>query len=432
MQNNAPLKIGVAGLGTVGSEVVRRFTEENQHLQQRAGRVLQVTAVSAKHKNKKRICDVSSIAWLDDPAAMAAHKDVDVVVELIGGAEGPARALAEATLKQGKPFITANKALLATHGKALVELSEKASAPLYCEAAVAGGIPVIKTLREALAGNSIHEVFGILNGTCNFILTKMRDTGSAFADVLAEAQQLGYAEADPAFDIDGMDAGHKLAILSALAFGCPVDLSALKVEGIRNITVMDIAFADELKYRIKLLGVAKLTENGLLQRVSPYMVPLTSILARVDGVTNAVFIEANPVGPLILIGRGAGAGPTVSAVLSDVLDCATSRRASAFAVPSQHLKEIKMLPEIDSKGAFYIRAMVADQPGVLADIAAIMRDSSISIQSVLQKGPGVSKAVPIVLITHETNEQDIAKAMAAMRKLPTVLEAPCVIRILPH
>lgn len=430
-QNSQPLRLGIAGLGNVGAEVARIIETTGKQLSRRAGRDIVITAVCARDKNKKRSCVLKNVQWVDRPVDLAHLEQVDVVVELIGGAEGPARELAESALKQGKPFITANKALLAHHGDALARLSQQFAAPLYCEAAVAGGIPVIKTLREALAGNSITEIFGILNGTCNFILTTMRETGRVFADVLKEAQQLGYAEADPSFDIDGLDSAHKLAVLSALAFGAPIDLAALHVSGIRNISPADISFADELGYRIKLLGVSRLSEKGLMQRVSPYMVPQHAQLAHVGDALNAVFIEGSAVGPLTLIGRGAGAAPTASAVLSDIVDCAAGRAAPAFAVAVENLKPLKPLPASDTVGAFYVRLMVADKPGVLADMAAILRDARISIQSLLQKGRSDESPVAVVFITHDSDEKAMAEALASLAKMPTVLEQPCVIRILP-
>jgi len=332
-------------------------------------------------------------------------------------------------LGAGKPLITANKALLAHHGDALARLSEAHHAPLYCEAAVAGGIPVIKTLAEALAGNSISEVFGILNGTCNYILSTMRETGRGFAEVLREAQQLGYAEADPAFDIGGMDTAHKLAILSAIAFGTPVTLEGLVVEGIETIDAADIAFADALGYRIKLLGVARREAAGLMRRVSPYMVGKQAALAGIDGVLNAVCVTGSAVGALTLIGRGAGAAPTASAVLGDIIDCAAGRYAPPFGLASHNRHPLAALPEPLSHTAFYVRLMVADKAGVLADMAAVLRDAAISIQSLLQQGRG-DAAVPVVFITHETNERSMANALAALGKLPHVIGKPSVIRIL--
>jgi homoserine dehydrogenase len=425
------LRIGIAGLGTVGGEVARLIETEDAHLHMRAGKKLVVTAVAARDRTKKRAAALKNVAWVDKPVDLANRNDVDVVVELIGGHEGAARDLAEATLKKRKPLVTANKALLAHYGQALAGLSEAYDAPLYCEAAVAGGIPVIKTLREALAGNTMLEVYGILNGTCNYILSTMRQSGRTFADVLGEAQKLGYAEADPTFDIDGMDAGHKLVILSALAYGAPVNLPGLKADGIRAISANDILFADELGYRIKLLGIARMTPQGLMQRVAPYMVPQNSALAHVDGVMNAIYMQGSAVGPLTLIGRGAGAGPTASAVLSDIIDCARGRQASALAVSSQHVKAVNMLPDEMSESAFYVRLMVMDKPGVLAELAAILRDARISIQSLLQKGRAEAGPVAVVFITHDTNEKAMADALLGLAKMQTVLEPPCLIRILP-
>lgn len=432
MPNKLPLRLGIAGLGTVGSEVARLIETQGAELARRAGRDVIVTAVCARDKNKKRSCVLNGAAWVTNPVELATHKDVDVVIELIGGSEGVARELAVATLKAGKPFITANKALLAHHGVELATFSQTHNVPLYFEAAVAGGVPVVKTLRESLAGNVIKEIYGILNGTCNYILTTMRETGKAFAVVLADAQKLGYAEADPTFDIDGMDTAHKLAILSSLAFSTPVNLSEMSVSGIRNISLADISFADELGYRIKLLGVSRLTNKGLMQRVSPYMVPLSAQLAHVEDALNAVYIEGTSVGPLTLIGRGAGSGPTASSVLGDIIDVANGGAPPAFGVSVTNLKPIKSLPDSDSVGAFYVRLMVADEPGVLADMATILRDERISIQSLLQKGRNEVGPVPVVFITHDSNESAMAQALAKLSKMPSVLEAPCVIRILPH
>lgn len=424
---STPLRIGLAGLGTVGGEVARLLLEHTAMYEKRGGRKISLTAVSAKNRKTKRGVDVSKLAWVDNPADLAARPDVDVVIELMGSAEGAAKQLAEATLKAGKPFITANKALLAHHGLELSELARKSGAPVYFEAAVAGAIPIIKTLREALAGDRVQEIYGILNGTCNYILTSMRDTGRSFAEVLKEAQEMGYAEADPSFDIDGKDAAHKLALLSALAFGVPLNVEKLPAEGIRAITPQDIGFAEELGYRIKLLGVAKREEDGVSQRVSPVMVPLTSVLAHVAGAMNAVLIEAESAGPLTLMGFGAGAGPTASAVLADIMDCAMGRRAGLPVSPEA---KTPVLSPDKSMASFYLRLMVQDRPGVLADITAIMRDAQISIQSLIQHGRSEAAPVPVVFLTHETSEKSFASALAALKRLPSVLGEPCVIRIL--
>jgi homoserine dehydrogenase len=420
------LRLGIAGLGTVGGEVARLIQANAAEYEKRAGKKISITAISARDKTKKRSFDTAGMTWVDNPVELAARSDVDAVLELMGGAEGAAKELAEATLKAGKPFITANKALLAHHGAALSKLARTSGAPIYFEASVTGAIPAVKTLREALAGDTVKEICGILNGTCNYILTTMRETGRAFDDILKDAQKLGYAEADPSFDVDGIDAAHKLAILSSLAFEAPLNISSLAACGIRSITPQDIKFADELGCRIKLLGVARLTNDGLQQHVSPYLVPLASMLAHVEGVTNAVLIKSEAAGPLALMGSGAGAGPTASAVLSDIMDCACLRRGPLFAA---HVAKLDMLAPEKNMGEFYLRIQLQDRPGVLADITGILRDEKISIQSVIQHGH--TDVVSSVFVTHEVSEKALCNALAALKKLPTVLESPCVIRLLP-
>jgi homoserine dehydrogenase len=325
--------------------------------------------------------------------------------------------------------VTANKALLARHGVALAEAAEKGGTTLGFEASVAGGIPVIKVLREGLAANRIRRVAGILNGTCNFILTSMRERGREFADVLAEAQKLGYAEADPSFDIDGVDAAHKLAILTALAFGRPVDFASVYVEGIRNVSALDITFAKELGYRIKLLGIARRTEAGIESRVHPCMVPEDSPLARVDGVYNAVVAEGDFVGRVMLEGRGAGAGPTASAVVADLIDIARGRAAPVWGAAVAQLSASAAVPMDAYAGAYYLRLMVVDRPGVIADVAGALRDSGVSLESMLQHGRAPGEAVPIVLVTHETRESQMRVAMDRIERLDSVLERPSLIRI---
>ncbi len=321
-----PLSVAVAGLGTVGAGVLAVLRDNADIVTARAGRPIAVTAVSARDRTRDRGIDVGGLRWYDDPVALAADPGVDVVVEVIGGSEGPARQLVEAALEAGKPVVTANKALLAVHGAELAAIAERAGVALAFEAAVAGGIPAIKAVREGLAANRIGRIAGILNGTCNYILTVMRERGREFSEVLADAQKLGYAEADPSFDVDGIDAAHKLAILAALAFGRPVAFDAVHVEGIRRVSALDIAFAGELGYRIKLLGIARRTEHGIEARVHPCMVPQASPIARVDGVFNAVVAEGDFVGRVMLEGRGAGAGPTASAVVADLIDIARGPR----------------------------------------------------------------------------------------------------------
>lgn len=423
------LKVGIAGLGTVGSGVLRILRDHADLLTARAGRPIQVTAVTARDRTRNRGIPLDSMQWHDTPEALAADPGVELVVEVIGGSENPARGLVEKALQAGKPVITANKALLAHHGLALAEIAERTGTPLAFEAAVAGGIPIIKTLREGLAANRIRRVAGILNGTCNYILTAMRDRGKDFADVLAEAQRLGYAEADPSFDIDGVDTAHKLAVLTALAFGRPIDFSATHVEGIRNISALDITFARELGYCIKLLGIARRTGEGIESRVHACLVPQHSPLARVDGVYNAVVAEGDFVGRIMLEGRGAGAGPTASAIVADLVDIARGRYSPVWGLPIADLTQEPSLPMAQYSGAYYLRLMVLDRPGVIADVAGALRDSGVSLESMLQHGRAPGEAVPIVLITHETREAAMREAIGRIERLDSVLERPSLIRI---
>jgi homoserine dehydrogenase len=424
-----PLSVALAGLGTVGGGVMALLRDNAEIVAARAGRPIAVTAVSARDRSKDRGVSLSGLRWYDTPVALASDAGVDVVVELIGGSEGPARALAEATLSAGKPLVTANKALLAVHGAELTRIAEEHGVPLAFEAAVAGGIPVIKALREGLAGNRISAVAGILNGTCNYILTQMRERGREFAEVLVDAQRLGYAEADPSFDIDGIDAAHKLAILAALAFGRPVAFDQVHVEGIRNIAATDIAFASALGYRIKLLGIARQTDAGIETRVHPCMVPESAPIARVDGVFNAVVAEGDFVGRLMLEGRGAGAGPTASAVVSDLIDIARNRITPVWGASAASLSATPAKPISSHVGAYYLRLMVVDRPGVIADVTAVLRDMGISLESMLQRGRSPGEAVPVVLVTHETQESDMLAALDRIKALATVMEQPALIRI---
>jgi homoserine dehydrogenase len=337
---SATLRLGVAGLGTVGGGLLKLLAEQGEALTGRSGRKISVVAVAARDRRKDRGVDLSKVRWVDDPVALARDPEVDVVVELMGGSEDPAKALVEAALAARKPVVTANKALIAHHGVAIAKLSERHGTPLHFEASVAGGIPIIKALREGFAGNRVDSLYGILNGTCNYILTTMRETGRDFADVLAEAQKLGYAEADPGFDIDGIDTAHKLAILASVAFGVPVNIGAVHVDGIRNLSLDDIRFADELGYRIKLLAIARRTPHGLEQRVHPCMVPNNTPIAHVNGVFNAVVVEGSSVGRVMLEGRGAGAGPTASAVAADIVDIARGVSLPVFGVPTANLARL--------------------------------------------------------------------------------------------
>ena len=424
-----PLSVGVAGLGTVGGGVLKVLRENADLVAARAGRPIVVTAVSARDRSKDRGVPVAGLRWYDDPVALASDPGVDVVVEAIGGSEGSARALAEATIAAGKPLVTANKALLAVHGAELAALAESKGVSLAFEAAVAGGIPAIKALREGLAANRISRVAGILNGTCNYILTQMREHGREFADVLADAQKLGYAEADPSFDIDGIDAAHKLSILAALAFGRPVAFDSVHVEGIRRISALDIGFATELGYRIKLLGIARQTDQGIETRVHPCMVPSSAPIARVDGVFNAVVAEGNFVGRVMLEGRGAGEGPTASAMVADLIDLARGRLTPVWGAAGSALSSAPSVPMSAHVGPYYLRLMVVDRPGVIADVTAVLRDEGISLESMLQRGRSPGEAVPVVLVTHETRESAMTKALERIAALNTVMEPPALIRI---
>jgi homoserine dehydrogenase len=423
------LKIAIAGLGTVGAGTLALLQRQAGPVALRAGRRIVVTAVSARDRRKDRGVDLSAVRWCDDAVAMAADPEIDVVVELIGGAAGVALAVIETALDRKKHVVTANKALMAEHGTRLAERAEAAGVALAFEAAVAGGIPIIKTLRESLAGNRLSRIYGILNGTSNFILTTMREGGREFAEVLAEAQKLGYAEADPSFDIDGVDAAHKLAILASVAFGRPIDLAGVYTEGIRHISRLDIDFAEELGYRIKLLGIARLTEHGLEQRVHPCMVPRGTPIAAVEGVFNAVVAEGDFVGRVVLEGRGAGAFPTASSVAADLVDIAAGRHVPVFGVPAGSLATLQGAPMERHQGAYYIRLMVVDQPGVIADVAAALRDEQVSMASMIQRGRAPGEAVPVVLTTHATVEAAMRRALDQIARLDTVREPPRMIRI---
>ncbi len=426
---NSPLRIGIAGLGTVGAGVVKLLAEHGRLLAVRGGRPLKIVAVSARRKAKKRDIDLSRVRWENDPMALATAPDIDVVVELIGGSSGVARRLVQKALASGKHVVTANKALLALHGYELAAAAEKKQRILAFEAAVAGGIPIIKALREGLVGNRVQRLYGILNGTCNYILTTMRETGRDFDVVLAEAQAAGYAEADPTLDVDGIDAAHKLAVLTGAAFGARVDFAGVHVEGIRRVTSMDIEFAQELGYRIKLLGLARETRHGIEQRVHPCMVPLDTPIAHIEGVFNAVVVEGDFVGTTMFQGRGAGQGPTASAVVADLVDVARGRHMPAFVVPADKLATKKASPMDRHVGAYYMRLMVQDRPGVIAAISGALAKERISLESMLQRGRSESGEVPVVLTTHETEEAAMQRALARIAKLGAVAEEPCVIRI---
>ncbi|HXE29057.1 MAG TPA: homoserine dehydrogenase [Stellaceae bacterium] len=424
-----PLKVAIAGLGTVGAGTVALLRRNAGQIEHHTGRKIEVVAVSARDRARSRTIDINGVPWHDDPVAMAGAPGIDVVVELIGGSDGVARQVVTTALERGRHVVTANKALLAHHGNEIAHLAESKKVSLGFEAAVAGGIPILKALREGLAANHVLRVCGILNGTCNYILSQMRETGRDFAAVLKEAQALGYAEADPSFDVDGIDAAHKLALLASVAFGSQVDFAGVYVEGICHITALDIAFAQDLGYRIKLVGLARPTEHGLEQRVHPCMVPLSAPLAHVENVFNAVMVEGDFVGRLTLEGRGAGADPTASAVVADLLDIAAGRGAPGFGVPASSLKSRPSAPMARRSGAYYVRLMVVDRPGVIADITAAFRDEAVSMEQFLQRGRSPGEAVPVVLTTHDTVEASMVRALGRIGGLDTVVEPPCMIRV---
>jgi homoserine dehydrogenase len=435
----APLRIALAGLGTVGAGVIRLIETNAALITRRAGRPIVISAVSARDRGKDRGVDIARYAWEDDMTAMAARDDVDAVVELVGGADGPALTLARNAIAHGKSLVTANKAMIAHHGLELAELTEKARVALKFEAAVAGGIPVIKGLREGAAANDIVRLYGILNGTCNFILSTMEDTGRDFADVLAEAQAKGYAEADPSFDVEGTDAAHKLAILSAIAFGTRIDFASVETAGITRIQAADIAQADALGYVIRLIGIAEVDREGgtrrLFQRVQPHLVPFDHPLAHVDGATNAVVAEGNFSGRLLFQGAGAGDGPTASAVVADLIDIARGdlggEAGAPFSIQVAEMETMAPAPSGHRRGRAYIRFMVADRPGVLAEITAAMRDAGVSIESLIQKGQAEEGGnVMVAMVTHEGPEASVSHALALLDGSPSLAEAPLVMQIL--
>ena len=426
---NPPLKIGIAGLGTIGGGTFKLLMEQAEIIERRSGRAIRLVAVADPDASRMKEAEKNAIRCYADALPMAADDDVDVVVELIGGSEGIAKKLCEAAIEGGKHVVTANKALIAHHGTALARAAEDAGVTLAYEAAVAGGIPIIKSLREGLAGNRISRVYGILNGTCNYILSAMAGQGREFDDVLAECQELGYAEADPSFDIDGIDTAHKLAILASVAFGGEINFDAVHTEGIRHVSLMDMRFASELGYCIKLLGVASVREDGLEQRVHPCMVPASSPIAHVSGSLNAVVADGDFSGTIVHEGHGAGAGPTASAVVADLIDIARGLRVPTFGVPADKLKAITPVPMERHFGAYYIRLMVVDKPGVFADIAAVLRDHAVSMESVLQRTRDPGEAVPVVMTMHETEEASMVQALDEIAAIEAIVEPPRMIRI---
>ena len=430
----SPLRIALAGLGTVGAGVIRLVQENSALIARRAGRPIQIVAVTARDRTKDRGVDLSGYRWTDDMGEMAVADDIDVVVELIGGSDGPALTLARESLSNGKAFVTANKAMIAHHGLELAKLAEAKGQPLKYEAAVAGGIPVIKGLRDGASANRIERVYGILNGTCNYILSAMEKDGRDFADVLKDAQDMGYAEADPAFDIDGVDAGHKLSILASLCFGTEIDFGGVETSGIRKILAADIAQAKALGYRIRLIGLAEVDgENGgscLFQRVHPYLIRTDHPLAHVTGATNAVVAEGNFSGRLLFQGAGAGDKPTASAVVADLVDIARGETGPAFAMPAAELEKLPPALSGHRIGKTYLRMVVADRPGVLAEITAAMRDAGLSIESLIQQEAKDDGSALIAMVTHAGRELAITQTLSALSGSDSLLGEPVVMHIL--
>ena len=423
----APLRLGIAGLGTVGIGVVKIVQNHPDLIALRSGRAVQITAICARDRTRNRDADLSGYAWVDRASDLALRDDVDVVVELIGGDEGPARELIELALENGKDVVTANKALLAVHGQALAERAESRGRTIRFEAAVAGGIPVIKAMTESLAGNRIKRVMGVMNGTCNYILTRMQSAGLPYDTVFEEARRLGYLEADPTLDVGGIDASHKLAILASIAFGTRVAFEGVEIEGIERVSIDDISRAADMGYRIKLLGVAQMTGRGLEQRMSPCLVPCDSPLGQLEGGTNMVVIEGDAVGQIVLRGAGAGEGPTASAVMSDVVELARGVRMPVIGQPATTLGTPQPA-RTAVPAAYYLRLTLADKPGALAKVATVLGDAGISIDRMRQYGHA-SGAAPVLIVTHKTTPEAIDHAMQALPRTGVVEGDPVELRI---
>lgn len=422
-----PLRLGIAGLGTVGIGTVKIIQDLGETLTKRAGRPIQISAVSARSRDKDRGVALSAYAWEEDPVALAKRDDIDVFVELIGGDDGPVKTAVEAAIAAGKDVVTANKALLAMHGTALAEAAEAAGVNIRFEAAVAGGIPVIKALSEGLAGNEITRVMGVMNGTCNYILTRMQSANLDYATVFKECEALGYLEADPTLDVGGIDAGHKLALLQAIAFGTKVNFSGLKIEGIEQISIEDIEHAADMGYRIKLLGVAQKSGNGVEGRMTPCLVPESSPLGQLEGATNMVVLEGDRVGQIVLRGAGAGEGPTASAVMGDVMDLARGLKLPVFGMPAAALAEIEASAS-ETPAAYYLRMALKDRPGALAQIASVMGEAGVSIDRMRQYGHS-TEAAPVLIVTHKAPRDALDKAIAAMPETGVLASNPVALRI---
>ncbi len=427
-----PLKIAIAGLGTVGMGLLKLLQDNSTTISQRCGREIVVTAVCSRDRTKDRGVDLGSITWYDNAARMASEADAQVIVELIGGSDGIALETCMNALQAGRNVVTANKALLAHHGMTLARAAKNSGASVHYEAAVAGGIPIIKSLREGLSANNIQRICGILNGTSNYIMTRMRNESLSFEAVLKDAQDLGYAEADPIFDVNGVDAAHKLAILASLAFGTEINFDAIHIEGIGNISLSDVEYANELGFRIKLLGIAQRTETGIEQRVHPCLIPASSIMANVEFAYNAVEVTCDFAETVIHVGPGAGAGPTASAVIADLVDIARGHTLPVFNVPGDKLAALPTVPMNEHLGKYFIRLKVTDHSGVLAQITAILSKHDVSVESVLQRAQDPGKPVPLVMVVHETREHRMNAALLEISALDSVMSEPHLIRIELH
>ncbi len=423
----SPLRLGIAGLGTVGVGVVRIVQRNADLLTARAGRPVEIVAVSARSKDKDRGVDLSAYAWEDDPVALARRDDIDVFVEVMGGHEGPAKDATEAAIAAGKDVVSANKALLAIHGQALAEAAEEKGHVIRFEAAVAGGIPVVKALTEGLAANEITRVMGVMNGSCNYILTRMEDAGLTYQEVFDEANALGYLEADPELDVGGIDAGHKLALLSSIAFGTQVDFDAVELEGIGSVTIEDIRQAADMGFKIKLLGVAQMTGRGLEQRMSPCLVPDTSPIGQLQGGTNMVVLEGDAVTQVVLRGPGAGEGPTASAVMGDVMDIARGLRVSTFGQPAKTLRKARAA-RAAVPAPYYLRMQLVDKPGALAKVAKALGEAGISIDRMRQYDHSDTTA-PVLIVTHKTTRTALDEAITSFSGTGVVVGDPVAIRI---
>jgi homoserine dehydrogenase len=424
---STPLRLGIAGLGTVGTGVVKIVQRQSALLSARCGREITISAVCALNRDRDRGVRLSDYAWEDDPLALAVREDVDVFVELMGGSEGVAKDAVEAAINAGKDVVTANKAMLAMHGQSIAELAENKGVSVRYEAGIAGGIPIVKALSEGLAGNEITRVMGVMNGTCNYILTRMQDAGLDYQTVFAECEELGYLEADPTLDVGGIDAGHKLAVLASIAFGTQMNFDAIQLQGIERITVEDIQQAADMDYRIKLLGVAQRTGRGLEARMTPCLVPASSPLGQLEGATNMVVVEGDSVGQIVLRGAGAGEGPTASAVMGDVCDLARGARLPVFGIPADQLQPVEAAVG-GSPSAYYVRMTLVDEPGALAQIATAMGEAGVSVDRMRQYGHETTTA-PVLIVTHKASHEAIEHALRAMEKTRVLASEPVALRI---